>query len=693
MSQPPQPPNQPPSGPPGGDSHSDADGQAQGQGGGFGPPPAPPSGSGPAEPDPADSSRQDPTQSGSAQPDSAQPGPAKPDLSKREAPGTEPSQPVGESPQPSGQPPQAPLAPAGPPPAGGFGAPVPPPPGQQPGYGYPQQPPGAQPGYGYPQQPPVQPGYGYPGQPPYGQPGQPGQPPYGQPGQPYGQPYGQPGQPPYGQQQYAMYPPTGPMPAAGMPQGGGQGSKQRMMIIIAAAVAVLLIIGGGVFFAASGDDDGDGKKDTAGNSSGGTGGDDGSGGDGSGGEKPAKTDAELLFSVDKPKLTDVTKVDGLWVTDKAFAKGSLNSVVGYNKADGKEKWTLKLAGQICWGSKHTSEDGKAAVLFQDGKVGSDGRVQPCSRVAAFDVNTGKKLWEKQVSLGDENVRFSEVTVGPDVVAAGGLYGGAAWKLDSGKELWRPDQTSDCEDAGYGGGTGLVAVRKCGSYDAPKIEVQKLDPSSGKPQFSYDVPDGVDYVHVISTDPLVIGIDAGGAVGTSDVIAIDDKGKMRSRISTENGKYTIRCSAVEVEDCKMVAVDEDSLYMGTEEHESQEEDYGRTNEIVAFDLDTGKARGKAEAGGRRVMTPLQMEDGTLLAYMEPTYDQGGQVMAIDPKTLKSTVYLKNPKDSIETESSYRPSLNVRLLYEGGRLYMGQTLMSERSSSLDRKEYLLVVFGSE
>ncbi|MCC9741066.1 PQQ-binding-like beta-propeller repeat protein [Streptomyces sp. MNU89] len=489
-----------------------------------------------------------------------------------------------------------------------------------------------------------------------------------------------------------MYPPTGPMPAGGMPQGGGQGSKQRMMIIIAAAVAVLLIIGGGVFFATTGGD-GDGKKDTAGNSSGGTGGDDGSGGDGSGGEKPAKTDAELLFSVDKPKLTDVTKVDGLWVTDKAFAKGSLNSVVGYNKADGKEKWTLELAGQICWGSKHTSEDGKAAVLFQDGKVGSDGRVQPCSRVAAFDVNTGKKLWEKQVSLGDENVRFSEVTVGPDVVAAGGLYGGAAWKLDSGKELWRPDQTSDCEDAGYGGGTGLVAVRKCGSYDAPKIEVQKLDPSSGKPQFSYDVPEGVDYVHVISTDPLVIGIDAGGAVGTSDVIAIDDKGKMRSRISTENGKYTVRCSAVEVEDCKMVAVDEDSLYMGTEEHESQEEDYGRTNEIVAFDLDTGKARGKAEAGGRRVMTPLQMEDGTLLAYMEPTYDQGGQVMAIDPKTLKSTVYLKNPKDSIETESSYRPSLNVRLLYEGGRLYMGQTLMSERSSSLDRKEYLLVVFGSE
>jgi hypothetical protein len=57
-------------------------------------------------------------------------------------------------------------------------------PGQQPGYGQPQQP-----GYGQP--PPQQPGYGQPQQPGYGQPQQPG---YGQP-DPNNPGYGQPQQP------------------------------------------------------------------------------------------------------------------------------------------------------------------------------------------------------------------------------------------------------------------------------------------------------------------------------------------------------------------------------------------------------------------------------------------------------------------------------------------------------------------
>ncbi|MFF3460995.1 DUF4352 domain-containing protein [Streptomyces sp. NPDC001984] len=58
---------------------------------------------------------------------------------------------------------------------------------QQPGYGYPQQP-GQQPGYGYPQNP-QQPGYGYPQQPGQQQPGWAG------PGGPQ-QPWGLPPQPP-----------------------------------------------------------------------------------------------------------------------------------------------------------------------------------------------------------------------------------------------------------------------------------------------------------------------------------------------------------------------------------------------------------------------------------------------------------------------------------------------------------------
>ncbi|HCA87622.1 MAG TPA: hypothetical protein DEQ61_20405, partial [Streptomyces sp.] len=545
---------------------------------------------------------------------------------------------------------------------GGFGAPGRQPQGE-PGYGYPgpQQPAGQQPGYGYPGQ---QPGYGYPGQQQYGE-------------------------QPYGQQQYAMHPPGVPAPGGqGTPPGGSNPAKQRMMIIIGAAVAVLLIVGSGVWFSSTRGDDG--KKDAAQNSSDGAKDGEKGGGDS---KKPVDVDADLLYSVEKPKVKDVTGVYGLWVTEKVFAKGAVDSVIGYDKANGKEKWNLPLDGQICWASKQVTDDGRTAVVTQESKIGADGGYKDCSQVALIDLNTGKKLWQKSVTVADEELRFEEVTIGDGVVAAGGLSGGAAWSLESGKELWKPDQTSDCEDAGYGGGDALVAVRKCGSYDSPKIEIQKLDPSTGKPEFTYEVPSGVGNTQVVSTDPLVVGIDAGNTVGAgvSDFIALDDKGKMRSRIPTENGKYIAECSS-EVESCEMVVVGKDALYLGSKEHEAQGEDYGHTNEIVAFDLGTGKPKGQAEAGGRRIMSPVQMDGKDLIAYQESTFDQGGQVISIDPKTFKSTVHIKHPVKTVDIESNFRPTLSTWLVYDNGRLYLGKEMISERSASTEGPEFLMVVFGS-
>ncbi|KAF4405403.1 outer membrane protein assembly factor BamB family protein [Streptomyces lycii] len=640
MSQPPQPPNQPP-GSAGGDDPQQGGAPGQGSAPGFGAP-------------------QQPSLDKSPQGDGQQPG-------------GHPGQLPGQAPPPPAQPPQMPP----PPPAGGFGAPADPPPG---GFGAPTPPPGdaQQPGYGYPG---PQPGYGYPS-PDQQQPGT--QPPgYGYPGQQ--QPYGQQ---PYGQQQYGMYPPTGPMPAPGA-RPGGQAAKQRMMIVISAVVAVLLIVGGGIWFASSGDDD---KKDEAGNSSGGSGGGDkGDAKGGSGGNKPENVNGKLLYTVPKPELTDVTTLDGLWVTDQTFAKGSKDSVLGLDKDTGKEKWKIELDGQLCWSSKHATEDGKAAVVFQEAKIGKDGRYQPCSQVALLDLNAGKKVWQKSVKVGDEYVKFDEVTIGRGVVAAGGLDGGAAWKVDGGKELWKPDQTSECEDAGYAGGEALVAVRRCGSYDSPSYEIQKLDPASGKPLFSYEAPDGLEGVSIVSTNPVVIAIRAGD-IRVSDFIALDDKGKMRSRIPAEKDKYTMDCDLA-VEACKMIAVGNDSLYLPTAEHESQSEDYGRTNEIVAIDLATGKPKGQAEAGGRQVMAPLQMDGDNIIAYQESTFDQGGRVVSIDPKTFKHTVHLKNPSSQVDLESNYRLSLSVEAVYADGRLYMGKTMLSERDSSSDQKEHLAVVFGAE
>ncbi|MEV6313887.1 PQQ-binding-like beta-propeller repeat protein [Streptomyces sp. NPDC051776] len=489
-----------------------------------------------------------------------------------------------------------------------------------------------------------------------------------------------------------MYPPQGPYPGA-TPPGGGQ-SKQRVALIVGAAVAALLLIVGGVWFATSGDDDG--KKDEAKNSSGGSG-SGGSSGGSDGGPKGGTIDAELITKIPRPEVSDQVTAEGLWVTDSVFAKGDVDKIVGYDVTGGKKKWEIPLDGSICWASRRTTEDGRTAVLFQGAKATKDKPHQGCTEVAAIDINSGKKLWQKNVSDGDDKVRFDEVTVGGGTVAAGGTGGGAAWKLDGGKQLWKPSANDECQDDGYAGGSKLVAVRRCGDYSKPTLEVQTLNPASGAPKSVFKVPGGIEYVHIASTDPLVIAIDASDDTGSgvSDFLAVDDSrkaGKLRGKIATQQGQYTPECGSTDVEDCKLLAVTKDTLYLPTKEHQGQAE-YGRTNEIVAFSLDGGKSKGKADAGEQRVMVPLRMEGGDIIAYKYPTYDKGGQIVSIDGTSLKESVLMKNDNSTARTESSFRPEFNMDVVYRGGKLYMGQHYVTDRAPLAGEKEYLAIVFGAE
>ncbi|MET9935064.1 S8 family peptidase [Streptomyces sp. NPDC006324] len=356
-------------------------------------------------------------------------------------------------------------------PQGGFGAPTPP--QQEPGYGYPQQP---GPGYGYPQQQqqPADQGYGHPQQPPYGYPGQPRPP---QPDQGYGHPT-QPQQPqaPYGyptqpqQPQYGGY--QQPAPPA---PGGGRKLSAQLQIVIAAAVAIALIVGFGIWYANSGDGpeeakgpDGTTQGSTAGGDTGGKG-----GGGGGGKEKaPADTGAKVAYTVAQPKVPDVTDVSGSWITDKAFVKPGLNSLVAYDLDKGGVLWTLPLTGQVCGASRHVSADNKVPILFEAAKRVAPRYFQQCTQVGVVDLNTGKLVWSDAVSIGDDKARFSEVTLSGTTVAAGGTDGGAAFDLAGGTPRWKPKVEDDhCYDLGYGGGEGLVAVRKCGTYDNPSVLVQ------------------------------------------------------------------------------------------------------------------------------------------------------------------------------------------------------------------------------
>ncbi|MFD9783813.1 PQQ-binding-like beta-propeller repeat protein [[Kitasatospora] papulosa] len=619
-------------------------------------------------------------------------------------------------PQPPNEPPQGGFGPPQDPPPGGFGAPSPPPadplakqPAATPptppagGYGSPPTPPAG--GYGSPPPPPAggygapqTPAYGYPQAPPPGQP--PTQPGYGFP---QGPPPGQPGMHP--QQGYGY--PTAPMqPQYVAPQpGGGKKFNTQMKIIVAAVVAVVLIVGGGVLYATGGDEGG--KQDVA---SGGATGGEGKGGEGDGlaggtEKAPSDTKSKVGFQLPHPKVTDTTVVDGSWVTDKVYVKTGVYEVAGYDLAKGTKVWSIPLKGQVCAASRHMSKDYRTAVVFEEGKPSAADKYPSCNQVGALDLATGKLMWSKSVtsaSSGDKPVRFGEVTLSGSTVAAGGTSGGAAFNLADGAELWKPKaDTNNCYDMGYGGGDALAVVRKCGSYDAPQLTIQALNPTTGAPLSSYAMPAGVEYASIVSTKPLVVAADVGDTAGDgssiSDFFSIDAAtGKLIVRISADADKYAAECGSTEVEQCGSLAVGNNRIYVPTEEHEGGGE-YGDTNEIVAFDLTTGKlVGGRADAGDRYTLTPLRMDGTNVIAYKRPPYDKGGQIVSIDGSTFKETVLMVNPDDEAVRDAETSFSVDyAEFIYEKGRLFISEKMVSEpsKSSSLDDKQYLVVSFSTD
>ncbi|MEV5013819.1 PQQ-binding-like beta-propeller repeat protein [Streptomyces sp. NPDC053780] len=603
--------------------------------------------------------------------------------------------------QPPPPPNQPPTPPSGGPP--GFGK------APEPGYGYPQTPPQTppqapaapptppagpppqQPGYGYPQTPPQpQPGYGYPGQ----QPGQPG---------PYGQPtpaYGQPGQPQYGYPQATV--PMQPQPGG---PGGGRKINAQLAIIVSAVVAIALIIGGGVWYAKS---SGDGGKDDTASSSGGTGGKGGTdekggeGGESSAGTEKVPSDpaAKVLFQVPAPAVSkddSSVVVSGSWLTDKVYAKSGIAEVVGYDPGKGSKQWSIKLAGPVCAASQHVTDDNKTVVIHQPAMPTKAEPSHGCTQVAVLDLDAGKTVWTK--TAGDQPINFSNVTISGDTVAAGSTEGGVGFDIANGGVLWSPKATDSCYDAGYGGGDKLVAVRKCGSYDARQLNIQTIDPKSGKVISEYKMAKGIEYAGVVSTDPLVVAADvgdsAGDGSGISDFFSIDNKtGKLLTRISVPGEQFAARCDTItKIENCTGLAVGENRLYIPTEEHEGSGESYSRTNEVVAFDLATGKQTGqRADAGEDYTITPLRMDGGNVIAYKRPPYDKGGQIVSIDGGSFKQTTLLENPATEAvrDVESSMSPDYS-EILYSQGHLYMSQVFASEPTSA-DEKEYLAIGFGT-
>ncbi|MFJ4081058.1 PQQ-binding-like beta-propeller repeat protein [Streptomyces iakyrus] len=587
--------------------------------------------------------------------------------------------------QPPSQPPHGGFgAPQNQPPqGGGYGAPQTPPPPQGP----PQTPPPPQgppqPGYGYPQQPPQQPG-------PYGQPQQPG--PYN-PG-----PYGQPQQPgPYGQPGYG-YPPQPQYPGApGTPPGGGSNNpfKGKPAMIIGAAVAALLVVGGTVWAVTSGDD-GKGKKKPvaqktddpkAGSSAPVNPGD----GSGDGGEDPENLnegrqagEAKVLWYKEAPDAPGSgADADGMWITGKTAVKAAYKQLFAYNVGDGKPSWdAITFPQKICATTPQKTSDDKIVVAYMSG---SSDRAK-CNQLQEIDLLTGEKGWKEEVADGAlfDSTLSVELSITGKTLMVGRSQSGTAYDVTNGDKLFDKKKYGNaCFPAAFAGGEKLIAVSSCGAgTDKEHDEVQELDPKTGKARWTQPFDKGWRVARTYSVSPLVV-YSTNEDKKAWNISTFTSGGKFRSQVGFDED-FAPECGWAILErdltGCEGVAVDDTTLYLPTEATSG-------ANEIVAVNLADGKEKWRVKSPSDESMLPIKTEGGKLIAYVQPSYDAGGQIVSIPTGggSHKPSKLLQNPQGAADIEDSF---FSKDIDWADGRFYISTTRLSGND---DTKEKLMLAYG--
>ncbi|EDY48328.1 secreted protein [Streptomyces clavuligerus] len=574
------------------------------------------------------------------------------------------------------------------------------------------QTPAPAPGPAYPQAPVPPPGTPY-GQSPYGQPPYGGQQPYGQPGPGPQGPYGPvpTGVVAYGGAPQQPYPCT-PAPPAPDTTGGHRrkGLRGRPGAVLAAGLAVLLLVGGGGYLALSGDketapeqresqaeeqqeqQEQEGKEETEEKE------EKGENGERAGGSGRSADDALNAGREDgEAKVSFVTKNDvdlprngvdafGPWTAGDTVVRAVHRQITGYSTADGRKKWTLPVGTDICSATFNASADGKVVIGVKDGT----GERAKCLDLRMVDIRTGTVGWKKTLRTGSGFRSLTEftLTISGDTLGAAGLGNSFGLSLRDGRPLFEGPATG-CKPFAFAGGPRLLAAVSCPTKDwkKPRQQLQELDAATGRVKWTYSAPEGWEVEKVFSADPVVVSLKQSREKKWG-VVALTDRGTERSRIQGGKDRFQPRCGGnfvvlgEHLEGCAGVAADDDAFYIAT-----QPERPGGANEVVAFDLDSGRETWRTPSGGGSTLLPLRMEGTDVLAYREPTYDRGGALTVIPPGGGAPRTLLRLQAATARTESSlYSP----RLVYGGGTLFIASGRVSARDDAEELRTPTMMAF---
>ncbi|MFB6857742.1 outer membrane protein assembly factor BamB family protein [Streptomyces sp. NPDC001940] len=361
---------------------------------------------------------------------------------------------------------------------------------------------------------------------------------------------------------------------------------------------------------------------------------------------------------------------GTWATDKVLVKGNDDALVAVEIDSGDEAWSQDLGGSICAWTKHVTVDGRTAVVFRDKK--KDGA---CNRLAFFDLNSGKKLWQvvipwKKSVFGN----LPNVAMTSGVVSSAWESGSSGYDMKSGKRLWERKKTAKCREGGFAGGKALLLRLDCATSDyEPLRKIVKIDPRTGEEKWIYAVAESVRLVFIVSSEPPVLAV-AAGEEEVSDLISLDERGKYRATVRLDGGHYEVNCDAgvvySAVDDCDNIAVGGDQVFITSGEEIGGSSH--QTNRIVSFDLGTAKPVVKFEAGPDQLIYPVRMSGDKLLAFRTGTDNYAPfSLMSLDPRTGKEEPFFYFTVLNEAKSLTYTKFSDV--VVENGRIFFGSNMV--------------------
>jgi hypothetical protein len=465
-------------------------------------------------------------------------------------------------------------------------------------------------------------------------------------------------------------------------------------VVIGAAVAALLVVGAAVW-AVSGEG-GDGKKPVAQDGKGGkasSSADPVNPGDGSGngGGDPENLnagrragEAKVLWYKQAPDAPGSgADAPGLWITGKAAVKAAYRQVFAYDVKDGKPAWApITFPQPICAVTPQKTSDDKVVVAYKSG-AGDNAK---CNQLQQIDLDAGTRGWSAKVADGAlfDSTLTIELSVTGKTLMVGRSQSGTAYDITSGKKLWDKEKYGQaCYPTAFAGGAKLLTVASCGAATTTEHdEVQELDPATGKAKWTTKIPKGWTVERTYSVDPVIIYM-TNKDEKKVNVTTFKDDGAVRSQLKSSD-TFRPECGFAvldrDLTGCLGTAADASTLYLPTDAKTGP-------NEIVAFDLSTGKEKWRVKSPAAESMLPLKMDGTRLIAYVEPSYDAGGRIVSI-PTTgsdHKPTKLLQNPQGTASVENGF---FSKAVDYVDGRFYLSTTRLTGNDKS---KEKLMLAYG--